>query len=500
MTLKGLGKLQCGGTQTSILLFQTPWNDKGKSFSLSIPIQLRLVLSFSKDALDLMRVSKNDLAMLFVGATAFFLVTCGVIVTFIEDMDDTPTRPQSQSPRLSRIHKQKTDANYYQKMLRYGGIRSNRRPLPESSRAHYDLDLDPERINSMVRRLRTLDDSPLTTVDESLHYSIERCPDDIPEGYPLQWSLVHVLSHWNPDDTEIPQKIYQGLCSLDWKDPRQRELAQAYREAEVPFLIKNHPEVWQTAERWTHYDYLDHLLGGEATMYRNEHSHGNHMPYWKLGKNQPHPPGWKPPTENVDLSFPEWYKKAAELEGDQHVDTVGAITKAEHWYFRLNGAWGSNNDFLYDELPIFSPTEPSFFMPDPEGQRGINCRFGSKGIIAETHYDMSRNFILILRGHKRYILAHPDQCPNLELHPVGHPSARHSKVNWSDPSEWQTGNFAQAQANEVVLQAGDVLYLPTAWFHFIVSLDLNYQCNARSGATYESEKAIHDCGFLTNRM
>jgi hypothetical protein len=46
---------------------------------------------------------------------------------------------------------------------------------------------------------------------------------------------------------------------------------------------------------------------------------------------------------------------------------------------------------------------------------------------------------------------------------MGHPSARHSKVNWSDPQSWKTGNFPKGLVNEVVLQAGDALYLPTYW-------------------------------------
>ena len=138
-------------------------------------------------------------------------------------------------------------------------------------------------------------------------------------------------------------------------------------------------------------------------------------------------------------------------------------------------------------------------MVDPDDARGVNCRFGSKGIVAETHYDYSRNFILIAKGMKRYVVAHPNQCSNMELYPQGHPSARHSRVNWSDPDDWQTGSFSNARVNEVILQAGDILYLPTAWFHFIVSLNMNYQCNARSGTTHENDHEILRCGFHAGR-
>lgn len=57
-------------------------------------------------------------------------------------------------------------------------------------------------------------------------------------------------------------------------------------------------------------------------------------------------------------------------------------------------------------------------------------------------------------------------------------------------------NFQHGMVNEVVLDAGDGLYLPTFWFHFIVSLTLNYQCNARSGVSDEYQSHIRDCGFV----
>lgn len=103
--------------------------------------------------------------------------------------------------------------------------------------------------------------------------------------------------------------------------------------------------------------------------------------------------------------------------------------------------------------------------------------------------------IVVLGGERRYILSHPNQCENLALLPRGHPSARHSAVDWSDPDFENFPQFANAEVNEVILQAGDVLYLPTNWFHYIISLGFNYQCNTRSGVNTEYMKPIHDCGF-----
>ena len=65
--------------------------------------------------------------------------------------------------------------------------------------------------------------------------------------------------------------------------------------------------------------------------------------------------------------------------------------------------------------------------------------------------------ITVLKGERRYILSHPNQCENLALYPEGHPSERHSAVDWSDPDLDEYPQFAKAKGNEVVLQAGDTL-------------------------------------------
>ena len=77
-----------------------------------------------------------------------------------------------------------------------------------------------------------------------------------------------------------------------------------------------------------------------------------------------------------------------------------------------------------------------------------------------------------------------------------HPKARHSALDWANPAEWDIyPEFKEAQLTEIVLEAGDVLFLPTAWFHYIVNLSKNIQCNSSSGANPENGHYLSDCGF-----
>ena len=80
----------------------------------------------------------------------------------------------------------------------------------------------------------------------------------------------------------------------------------------------------------------------------------------------------------------------------------------------------------------------------------------------------------LIGGLHRWILNHPNQCENLYLLPRKHPSGRHSEADWSKPDLNKFPKFGHVLGNEVIMKPGDMLYIPTSWFHFIASLNINY--------------------------
>mmetsp|Transcript_8110 Transcript_8110/g.23328 ORF Transcript_8110/g.23328 Transcript_8110/m.23328 type:complete len:671 (-) Transcript_8110:40-2052(-) len=363
-------------------------------------------------------------------------------------------------------------------------------------------------------------------------YDIYNCPDTPPAGYPFEWNLMQLLTDWPPDDAQPRSHIHQGLCVFDYQTEYAK--AMAYREAEVPFVTRNDPKVMETVHRWNTPGYMHEMLG--AVKHRAEYSLSNHFLYWnapgaglkkkkrnkdkdKNKASKQHgfgggygrkkvPENWTSPTEMIRMTYGEWLNKANATTENGNEDDDALGPNQPHWYFRLIGCGetgphgecdAGSSEYLFDELTFFQPKDDDLYLTVPEKQRGIHCRFGMKGVIAENHFDGSRNSIAVLGGARRYILNHPNQCENLHLYPKGHPSARHSEIDWSRPDEIDLDekytDFARARGNEVVLQAGDVLYLPTQWFHYIISLTLNYQCNTRSGIANDYTDIIHECGF-----
>jgi hypothetical protein len=333
--------------------------------------------------------------------------------------------------------------------------------------------------------------------DQILHYDIYNCPDTPPAGYPYAWKTLDILRDWPADETDHPpNSIYNSLCVFDYNTDYDKAIT--YRNASVPYVIVKDPNVAQTAARWSVPNYMERLLGN--VRHRAEYSKNNHfmfaLPPSAQKMEDKTPKGWKEPTKLTRMSYKSWL-------GHANVSSDHVKPSDPHWYFRLIGCGALANDgscdggaseFLFDELPYFQPKK-NLYIVNPKQQEGIHCRFGMQGVISENHFDSSRNAIVVLKGSRRYIISHPDQCDHLALYPNGHPSARHSAVDWSKPDLETHPNFQEAHSSEVVLQAGDVLYLPTYWFHYIVSLDLNVQCNTRSGVDEEGELPIGACGF-----
>jgi hypothetical protein len=160
--------------------------------------------------------------------------------------------------------------------------------------------------------------------------------------------------------------------------------------------------------------------------------------------------------------------------------------------------------WLQEDMDFFGPpngfeflaNHSNFFLVNPEQSKGVQCRVAQRGTISQAHFDENHNMVAVVQGSKRYVLLHPSQCGEIYLRPRAHPSGRHSMVNWTAVDETQFPLFAGARGTDVLLQEGEILYLPPRWIHFVVSLeDQTLQCNARSGGSNLFLPFMERCGF-----
>jgi len=348
-------------------------------------------------------------------------------------------------------------------------------------------------------------------VDYTKHkYDYPALMDEPPTqgGYPQLETLGDMLTRWPQNDVDNPPTpLVERLLHFNYSNPEERAAALKFREAELPFKMYDVPEVTEAGLKWTdayiseHFDKPHSFLSG-----------GPPRSQGKCQESQNHffafftPPLWKvttmgvPPTRNNDWSFKMWARHA------RYADAVGLAEDRPHFYwqagvpkeerYQRKSQW----TFVSRDLPSFSSTEETFFCFNPEEQKGIQCRFGERGVTAATHYDAGRNMVAMVSGAKRYILSPPRECSKLGIVTERENSIfRHSLLDFGNLDYLNTEegkNMSQderawlerakdSMAVDTVLKAGEVMYIPSHWFHYITSVQKSAQCNVRSGVNKE---------------
>ena len=323
-----------------------------------------------------------------------------------------------------------------------------------------------------------------------------------PGTYPPTRNLWEIVRDWNPDNVSMPFPFVEQLQVLNYSDARERRMAESYRNMELPFKIFGVPDIETVRDKWTDGYLVEHLDESHSAQFKIERSVNNHFMYWRQpsGEGKRKYPDWKSPTTIVSQTFAEWLSLA------HHADEDALHHEEEHKYLMLGtpplsslirGGEVKRTHFVTHDLPVFTPKEENFFVTDVSLNKGIQCRFGMRGVIAEAHYDGGRNMVAMLKGAKRYILTPPSSCSSLQLiADRKHPSFRHSTTDWSDPADARD-HFSppEAAAIDTIVREGEVLYIPSYWIHYIVSLKYSIQCNTRSGSppNHEGEDHVAKC-------
>ena len=341
--------------------------------------------------------------------------------------------------------------------------------------------------------------------DAEMEYSIKSGGEYLP--YPKLRPLTDILHEWPPDSPDVPAGIpgiQEGtLEHFSWRNATQMQRAARLRLHEVPFVVTDVPGLDDVVGKYANDSFLASRMGGRR--FKVTTSGTNHFMYYSkprkgrgkggqpaaLSSSGNLPSNFVPPTGVANMTFSEWLATARAAST--------APVNTPHYYLQLGGhvkavPKGSALANIMQDLSsgpghVLRP-DRNFWMGNPKSFRGINCRFGARGIIAEAHWDGGRNFVAMLRGAKRYILVPPKHILDTYLIHRPHPQARHSEADWSRLNLETYPNFMRAQAAQVVVRAGEILYIPSFWIHYIVSIDFSVQCNGRSGTGIRGEEHV----------
>ena len=146
-----------------------------------------------------------------------------------------------------------------------------------------------------------------------------------------------------------------------------------------------------------------------------------------------------------------------------------------HYYYSSGGIELLNS---HVDGEIFSEDSlESLTFPSHQHRLGqVNYWFGSENVTAYTHYDTSYNLHMIVRGRKKFILFPPDAYNTLQLYPCLHQFYRQVYTDIFADGD----TIRRLGGVEVVLNPGEVMYLPPYWFHSVVTMETTISLNVWS--------------------
>ena len=94
----------------------------------------------------------------------------------------------------------------------------------------------------------------------------------------------------------------------------------------------------------------------------------------------------------------------------------------------------------------------------------------SAGMITHGHFDQDYNIFIQLVGKKRFTLWSPDQHSLLYMYPRVHPLWHKSRINFRQPDLYQFPYFSMSRGLQVIVNPGDILYIPPYTWHYVETL------------------------------
>ena len=162
---------------------------------------------------------------------------------------------------------------------------------------------------------------------------------------------------------------------------------------------------------------------------------------------------------NVTLSSTEFFNRIQyPISGRYHYYT-GGIDEL--------GDWAISHVKPINELLSPNPFRSS-----------INIWMGQPHVIAHCHFDGYHNFYAQLYGRKKFTMFDPGSFTGLYPFPYLHPSHAQAQVNLSNTEDVKLFPLVQKlESYVVILEPGDLLYMPPLWFHHVEALDVSISVN-----------------------
>ena len=220
-----------------------------------------------------------------------------------------------------------------------------------------------------------------------------------------------------------------------------------------PCIITGAIENWQALLLWNR-DYLQRKIGD--TVVRCRVSNSNYFDNYNRHKA-------------IKIAFFLDWIKSQEKEQDKFLQLFGKRKSAKQYFI------GSL------DIPTYFPEIASDIQQLPYVPSNLltsnNLWLGYGGNRVNLHYDLFHNINAQIIGKKHWIIFPPQQSSLLYPNPWYSRFFWCSRVNIEQPNYEQFPLFKSAQPIEVIVEPGEVLFLPAGWWHSPIGVGFNVAVN-----------------------
>lgn len=130
----------------------------------------------------------------------------------------------------------------------------------------------------------------------------------------------------------------------------------------------------------------------------------------------------------------------------------------------------SGIECLFDDVDDFGPvTNGGKGYRNTETVNSANLLwFGPKGTVTPIHHDLTNNMLVQIYGRKKVTLIPAFQVPNMY-----NDKGVYSAADYPDFDKEQFPLLNNVSAIEIILNPGDTIFIPIAWWHRVESLDVS---------------------------
>ena len=158
----------------------------------------------------------------------------------------------------------------------------------------------------------------------------------------------------------------------------------------------------------------------------------------------------------------ENFKKThVELPMSEYVDTITSLEASNEWYM-TNSNTPYNNDVIGD---LYGEADRYTELLNPEGENpNGNVLFGPNGTRTDLHFDLANALYCQVYGTKHFKIIAPHDLPYV------YPYRNFLSLVDMDAVDLEKFPlFKEATVFEFDLNAGEMLFLPIGWWHYVVS-------------------------------